>query len=158
VDLVLAFDGVRSLVNGLRAIPQFFARADADAAMATLRTFDDAAAQIGKNRNLAVADFEIEGVGSGRAIAGSGPNQSGTVGVPPNPVFVPSSSGGYIRSSDAEYKIFEYLANQVPDTGATGSITMTTERIMCSSCANVAEQFRQRYPNINVVVKNGNKK
>ena len=157
LDIVLFFDGIRGLFNGLRSAPRFFSKIDSDATTAALRSSDDIAAQIGKNRNLAVADYDIDGVASNRAIAGSGPTQPGTVGAPPDPVFVPSSVGGWKRRSDAEYKIFEYLAGQIGDRNATGNVTMITERIMCSSCASVAEQFRQRYPNINVVVKNGSK-
>ncbi|WP_369690900.1 deaminase domain-containing protein [Phytopseudomonas flavescens] len=42
------------------------------------------------------------------------------------------------------------------NTTAKGSVTIFTERVACSSCLGVVEQFKAKYPNIQVNVLDNN--
>jgi len=56
-----------------------------------------------------------------------------------------------------EYKILDNIADQLGNnTAATGSVKIFTERPACNSCLDVANQFRDKYPNINVTIYNNN--
>jgi hypothetical protein len=136
---------------------RFLVRADVDATMATARTVMPELANVGKNRNVAIAEFEIDGM-TGRVVATSGQHSpAGTVGLPPTPMFSATRVGSYVRGSDSEYKIFEYLGANISDPSASGSVRILTERAMCASCSAVREQFRMKFPNIQVTVVSGNK-
>jgi hypothetical protein len=58
-----------------------------------------------------------------------------------------------LRNVDTEAKILNNIATQLGENrSAAGAITLFTERQPCSSCSNVIDLFRQKYPNIRVVV------
>ena len=67
--------------------------------------------------------------------------------------------GAYNRAIDSEAKILEDIAHQLGynkfcvDETVTGNVYLITERVPCSSCQDVIEQFRQMFPNVNVIVK-----
>ena len=65
---------------------------------------------------------------------------------------IPNKLGQKIeRNIDSEYKIFSNIADALGENyQATGHITIFTERYACRSCRGVAEQFKKRYPNIDV--------
>lgn len=87
----------------------------------------------------------------------------GFVGNVDNPIFesmiINNSKGIPInRSTDTEAKILNNIANQLGNnTKATGSITLFTERQPYASCSTNMDQFRKKYPNIdlNIVDSNG---
>lgn len=56
---------------------------------------------------------------------------------------------GYIRNSDSEYKLFNYIATQ-KQPGDTFTVNMLSERCMCESCVGVMEQFKEMYPNATI--------
>ncbi|AZR60620.1 deaminase domain-containing protein [Eikenella corrodens] len=57
------------------------------------------------------------------------------------------------RNTDSEYKILSNLSDQLGNNRyARGTVTIFTERSACASCLNVAKQFQQRYPNIDVKI------
>lgn len=58
-----------------------------------------------------------------------------------------------LRSVDSEAKILNNVAAQLGDnTAATGTINLLTERAPCSSCSNVIDLFRAKYPNVRINV------
>jgi len=71
---------------------------------------------------------------------------------------LPNAVGSSIaRNTDSEYKILDNIADQLGNnTSASGSIKIFTERPACDSCMDVANQFRNKYPNINVTIYNNN--
>jgi filamentous hemagglutinin len=106
---------------------------------------------------VAVADYSINGA-SGELIGVSGAAaRPGTVGVPSSPVFQPSSTGGFSRALDAEYKILEDLATQLGPSSSSvrGTVNIYSELPVCSSCSAVIDQFTARYPNVVVNVSSG---
>ena len=56
---------------------------------------------------------------------------------------------GYLRDSDSEYKLFNYIATQKQPSD-TFTVNMLSERCMCESCMGVMEQFKKMYPNATV--------
>lgn len=58
---------------------------------------------------------------------------------------------GYVRDSDSEYKLFNYIATQKRPSD-TFTVNMLSERCMCDSCIGVMEQFKKMYPNATVNV------
>ena len=63
---------------------------------------------------------------------------------------------GYDRAVDTEAKILEEIASKLGNTpNATGTIQLLTENPPCTSCQSVFQQFRQRYPNIQLKVLDG---
>ncbi|PTS82059.1 hypothetical protein DBR00_18250 [Pseudomonas sp. HMWF032] len=117
--------------------------------------------------NMAVAEVKVEGLPSTVA-AHSGiktptPAQQakGIVG-DSGGVFetfsVPNKSGQLVpRAGDSEAKILGSLAQQLgSNTKAAGTITIFTERAACASCLGVVEQFKAKYPGIQVNVLDNN--
>lgn len=66
----------------------------------------------------------------------------------------------YNRAIDSEAKILEDIAHQLGynkfcvDETVKGNVYLITERVPCPSCQDVIEQFKQMFPNVNVIVKN----
>lgn len=60
---------------------------------------------------------------------------------------------------DSEAKILEDIAHQLGynffgvDETITGNVYLITERKPCASCSDVIMQFKQMFPNVNLVVK-----
>lgn len=57
----------------------------------------------------------------------------------------------HYRGADSERKLFEY-ASRLSDNGEPHEINLLSEKEMCESCKFVMEQFKRRYPNVNVNV------
>ncbi|WP_242001088.1 hemagglutinin repeat-containing protein [Pseudomonas sp. CFBP13509] len=56
---------------------------------------------------------------------------------------------GYLRDMDTEFKILETLAQRLgPNSQTSGRINLISEKMVCPSCTNIVNQFRERYPNI----------
>jgi RHS repeat-associated protein len=99
--------------------------------------------KVGKGRNIAVAEYEINGQ-SGNLVGTSKAHQyPGAVPMPETPRFTAD------RASDSEWKILEHAAENL-DPSATGRIHITSERPVCDSCQGVVDQFRQAFPGITV--------
>ncbi len=109
---------------------------------------------IGSQRNIAIANYKIDG-SSGQSIAVSGQaNRPGTVDVPGTRLFTTKSVGGFSRANDSEVKLFEFIGqNATPSS--TGSVNIFTQRPMCTSCSDVRNQFNVMFPRINVTVGSG---
>jgi filamentous hemagglutinin len=64
--------------------------------------------------------------------------------------------GAYLRDVDTEFKILETVTQRLGNnTTASGQINLFTEKLVCPSCSDVVNQFRQRYPNIQLNVFTG---
>lgn len=101
-------------------------------------------------RNIAFAEFEIEG-DSGELIAISGMStRIGTVGIPVKPFFITLEvPPGHSRAYDSEYKILEEIAQRyIKRPEIKGKINLFSERPPCISCLDVIRQFQVRFPNI----------
>ncbi|MFC5833981.1 DNRLRE domain-containing protein [Nonomuraea insulae] len=104
---------------------------------------------VGKSRNVAVAEFDIDGT-NGQLIGVSGEHQNpGSVGMPDDPIF----DRGW-KQSDSEWLILEKLAKSL-NKNSTGTLKIYSERIVCSECTGVLAQFMKRFPNIKVYVSTG---
>ncbi|MDG9853111.1 filamentous hemagglutinin N-terminal domain-containing protein [Pseudomonas nitroreducens] len=56
---------------------------------------------------------------------------------------------GYLRDMDTEFKILETVAQRLgPSSQASGRINLISEKMVCPSCSDIVNQFRERYPNI----------
>lgn len=68
---------------------------------------------------------------------------------PDSETFKAKVHEGYLRDSDSEYKLFNYIATQKQPSD-TFTVNMLSERCMCESCIGVMEQFKKMYPNATV--------
>jgi filamentous hemagglutinin len=112
--------------------------------------------------NVAAAQIDIPGLPStmvassrveeaGHGLIGGG-NQNFTY------LELPNAAGNPIlRNTDSEYKILDNIADRLGGNSSTrGSVMIVTERPACESCLDVVNQFRARYPNIEVKVFDNN--
>lgn len=53
------------------------------------------------------------------------------------------------RNVDSEFKLFEFAA-QIAKDGKPHKLNLLSEKAMCKSCRGVMEQFKKRYPNVDV--------
>jgi filamentous hemagglutinin len=120
------------------------------------------ASDVKKGGNVAVAQIDIPGLPSqmaasskvdnaGRGVVGDG---SGNFAA----TELPLKNGDLVkRNTDSEYKILDNIADLLGDnTELRGRVKIVTERPACDSCLNVVEQFRAKYPNIEVKVFDNN--
>ncbi|MFK0180579.1 RHS repeat-associated core domain-containing protein [Streptomyces xanthochromogenes] len=109
----------------------------------------DAANGVGTRRNVAVAQYEIDGE-SGQLIGVSGEHPNpGSVGIPSNPMFNPGA-----RTSDSEWQVLENLGAKL-SPGARGNINLFSDRPVCPSCQSVIQQFQERFPGVSINVTTG---
>jgi len=60
---------------------------------------------------------------------------------------------GVLTPRDSENKILSNLANSLGNnTTEKGKITIFSELLPCASCQGTAQQFMQRYPNIEIII------
>ncbi|WP_280407639.1 deaminase domain-containing protein [Nocardia brasiliensis] len=110
---------------------------------------------VANSRNVAVARGQIDGQNISLDAVSGARTPSGTVEAPGNPILRPESvDGSVVRPADSEFKILDNLAQNLrPDS--KGSINLYTERAPCDACTNVIEQFKQRFPGVEVNVTYG---
>lgn len=117
---------------------------------------------IGKGRNVALADVHLDGIDSYTLPPAASGRHSpkGTVGLPDNPVFKTfETPPGHARNLDSEYKLLEKIAAQVTNNpNPRGTVNLFTERPPCPSCRFVKEQFEEKFPNIKVNLTHGNRR
>ncbi|MEG6548461.1 deaminase domain-containing protein [Acinetobacter bereziniae] len=118
--------------------------------------------------NFGVALIDIKGVqplmASSSKLESPKPQlvEKGFVGKIDNSIFesmtINNSKGIPInRSTDTEAKILNNIANQLGNnSNAKGTITLFTEREPCASCTINIDQFRRKYPNINLNIVDSN--
>jgi RHS repeat-associated protein len=104
----------------------------------------------GGGRNVAVAWYDID-TGSGELVSVSGrAPRAGTVSQPEPPFTLDPGT----KASDTEWKILETLSRQL-NSGSRGGIVLYTERSPCPSCAHVIQEFRSKFPGVNLDVRSG---
>lgn len=109
---------------------------------------------VGGGRNLAVAQFEIDGA-TGELVGVSGQAaRPGTVPSPTNRIFDTIQTGNNPRTLDAENKVLEQLAQQLNST-SRGVVNLHSELPVCVSCSNVITQFQKKFPGVVVNVTTG---
>jgi hypothetical protein len=60
------------------------------------------------------------------------------------------------REYDAEVKLLENFTQKYGSTpNIKGTLRLTSERPFCTSCSDVIEQFKQKFPNIQLDLTNG---
>ena len=68
-------------------------------------------------------------------------------------IFQTQLVNGFDRAVDTEAKLLEKIASKLgSNTTARGAIQLFTERAPCASCQSVINQFRERFPNIDLQV------
>lgn len=107
---------------------------------------------IGEKRNIAFAEGHVDGVDLGEVLGISGKNTPG-VEAPSERIFE-TTVVGHDRALDSEVLILESLAHQL-NPSSEGTLQLVSERTICSSCAGVISQFREKFPNINLIVRGG---
>jgi hypothetical protein len=109
---------------------------------------------VGVKRNIAFAEFDINGR-TGELIGISGKaERPGTVGVPKQRRFETITTGNNPRTLDAEVKILEEMATRIPKN-SKGTIHLFSELPICVSCSGVIQQFEKQFPNIELIVTHG---
>jgi hypothetical protein len=109
---------------------------------------------VGGGRNLAVAQYEIDGA-TGELVGVSGKAaRPGTVPTPSDHVFETIQTGNNPRLFDAENKILEHLSGQLQPT-SQGVIRLHSGLDVCVSCNSVIQQFQQKFPGIRIIVTTG---
>ena len=120
--------------------------------------------------NIGIADINIEGIDTktmsahsknrilNDLLVGDGNTKFDYLNLPSiNKDGTPTKP--YSRSNDTEYKLLSNIADKLGDnTSARGKITIFSEKPVCDSCSNVAQQFKERYPNITINMIDGNGK
>jgi Domain of unknown function (DUF4157)/The BURPS668_1122 family of deaminases len=112
---------------------------------------------VGKRRNVAFADYNVEGQ-KGTLVGVSGEaEREGTVAAPASP-GLPTLITGHTREFDSEKKIMEKLTTTIGDNpNASGTIYLFSERDVCAGCDLAIAAFRAKYPKIEVRVVSGKK-
>jgi len=110
---------------------------------------------IGSKRNIAFAEYEING-SKGEVMGVSGKaDRVGTAGVPSERKFETiTTPDGNPRTLDAEVKILEELASKLP-SDASGKIYLFSELPFCDSCSGVIKQFKELFPNTEIILSHG---
>lgn len=104
--------------------------------------------QVGKDKNVAIADYEIDGQ-SGQQIGVSGKHQYPGSAPMPAEYTLDRGSDDIARRADSEMKILEDMkSNLSPD--ASGKVRIYSERPVCDSCQAVVDDFQRSFPNIEV--------
>lgn len=110
------------------------------------------------DRNVAIAEVRVGD--SSKVLAAKSNNQEypGMTHLPDAPELHPFPVRGLPRDNDTERILLEHIGKQIQASGMPaaeyGSITIRiyTEREPCESCASVIEEFKKRYPGVNVIV------
>ena len=108
---------------------------------------------IGKNKNIAFADY-ITSDGVGTMVAASGRHtHPGTVGIP-SPTRYITFTVGHSRDLDSEVKLYENLAIRF-SSSTKGLTRIVSELPICASCAGVGPQFRSDFKNVLLMTRGG---
>ncbi len=110
--------------------------------------------KIGKGRNIAFADVQIDGKFQRFTGISGKASRPGTVGVPEKRLFKTFEVSGYDRAFDSEVKILEDIASRL-SSNSSGTIRLFSERNFCPSCSGVVKQFKKMFPNIKLLIESG---
>ena len=104
-----------------------------------------------RGRNVAIAEVVINGKRKLYAAVSGKASPAGTVNKPTKRIFKTRPSGAMPRKNDTEVKILEEIAEGLSKK-SKGKISIYTERAPCFSCQGVIEQFKKRFPDIELIV------
>lgn len=105
--------------------------------------------------NISFAEYNVNGVsGSLKSFAGRQTVKGYVDPIRKDDVIFGHRVIGHSRLTDSEAKILEQLASQF-SLGSKGELLIYTERLSCGSCLNVTEEFRLLFPEISVIVIDG---
>jgi RHS repeat-associated protein len=102
--------------------------------------------QVGQGKNIAFADYDIDGVQGRSGMAPSGGHEY------PNAAPVPANSPFHTsKPLDSEPKVLNQLINRLGLTPeSSGEIHFHSERPACTDCQGVIAQFKEMFPNIEI--------
>ena len=103
-------------------------------------------------RNVAYGEGHVDGIDLGEIVGVSG-NRGPGADMPENRIFT-TSVDGHPRDLDSEVFVLENMAQKI-SPNSTGNIFLVSERTVCTSCQGVISQFREMFPNINLIVRAG---
>lgn len=103
-------------------------------------------------RNVALGESYVDGADIGEIVGVSGRRGPG-VEMPESPIFT-TTTVGHPRNLGSEVFVLENLAQRMTPQ-STGTIRLLSERTVCASCQGVITQFREMFPNINLIVRSG---
>lgn len=104
-----------------------------------------------QRRNIAFGEGHVDGVDLGEIVGVSGRRYG--VEMPENPIFT-TTTVGHPRDLDLEVFVLENLAQRLTPQ-STGTVRLLSERTVCASCEGVISQFREMFPNVNLIVRSG---
>lgn len=107
---------------------------------------------VGKGRNIAFGEGHINGKDFGEVLGVSGRNTPG-VQMSSQRIFR-TGVDEFDRAFDGEVFVLENFARRLKPTDS-GAIRLVSERTFCDSCSDVVTQFRQRFPNIRLILVDG---
>jgi RHS repeat-associated protein len=113
-----------------------------------------AAQNIGSGRNIAIADINLGGQAETLVGVSGQTTRAGTVEITGQRLFS-TTTLGFPRGFDAEVKILETIGRGIKDPNVSGAVNLFTERAPCPSCGQVFDQFRARFPNVQLNVSSG---
>ena len=156
-------DAVGRIVNGLRqalrrgdetspfAIDDVLSQTDV-ARLQSIRSSLDITSNNQLRRNVAFGEGHVDGVELGEIVGVSGARGPG-IDIPENRIFQ-TGVDRHPRHLDSEVFVLENIARRLTPQ-STGNIRLISERTVCNSCEDVINQFREMFPNINLVVRAG---
>ncbi|PIT55937.1 hypothetical protein BHC44_01435 [Snodgrassella alvi] len=134
-------------------------RNPANRAKAYRKTLGGKSGGIGKGRNIATSNYNIDIDGrslNGMADAISGQRSiSGFVNIPDsnNRLFT-TTTVNHPRAFDSEAKILEHIGSKI-NPNAKGTIDLFSELPICRSCQGVIKQFETKFPSVKINILTG---
>jgi RHS repeat-associated protein len=114
-----------------------------------------AAGGVSRGRNLAIADYSIDGVEDTLNGVSGETSRAGFAPIPaPDARIFATFTDNFPRAFDAEVLILEQIASMIPED-AQGVVEPISERSFCRSCQWVLDQFQVLYPNITLILRGG---
>jgi hypothetical protein len=107
---------------------------------------------VGTKRNIAYGEGHIDGKDYGEVVGVSGQTTPGVM-LRGERVFE-TGVVGHNRAWDAEVFVLEGYARKLTPA-SRGTLTLVSERALCESCSDVVSQFREMFPNVNLVIRAG---
>ncbi len=110
------------------------------------------------DRNVAIAEVRVGDTSQVLVTKSNNMKYPGLTHLPEETRFHPFNVNGLPRRNDTERILLEHIGRQIEASGIAESdygkitIRMYTEREPCDSCASVIEEFKKRYPGVNVNV------
>jgi The BURPS668_1122 family of deaminases len=138
--------------------------ADAKSKVEAHRTANTLTSNTQRGKNIGFVEGSITNGGVTRNFTLTNTVTISNSGLSPDPnIFTATVVNGYLRVTDSEYQMLSLLAKNSFSavrgsvfSAATGTIKVASERAYCASCSDVIKvQFKQMFPNVNLVFVSG---